>query len=237
MTRRNHQASRAAGVRFGPWLLVASLGPLLLSACETRSPLRIRPGPVIKAQRMGAIRGALAKVAVIPFYPDEQLRHESGAPAPGGASAWETAALVANFMSEALAARGIPVVTPNDVELAFSGAGTPVPRLDPKAASEMAAKSFGATSIVLGRVLRYRERPKTTMGDTGGASVAFEVSLFEVQGGRRLWKGRFDETQKTITGDIFRASEYPGGGTRWLTAAEFARWGADEAVKSMVDGP
>ena len=228
-----------------PWLralvlavvLAVVLAPLLLAACEARSPLRLRPGPVVKAQRMGATRGALEKVAIIPFYPSEQMRNASGPTEPGGANAWETAALIGNFMSEALAAQGVPVITPNDIELAFTGAGSPVPRLDPKAAAAMAAHSFGATGVVLGRVIRYRERPKSTRGDTGGASVAFEVSLFEVQAGRRLWKGRFDETQQTITGDILRAANYPGSGTRWLSAAEFARWATDEAAKSMVSGP
>ena len=29
---------------------------------------------------------------------------------------------------------------------------------------------------------------------------------------------------------------YPGGGSRWLTAAELARWGAAAAAKSLVEG-
>jgi hypothetical protein len=234
---RTRRHSERASAWLWSCLLLVSAAPLLLVACEGRSPLRIRPGPVIKAQRMGTTRGALEKVAIMPFYPAEQLRNASGPTEPGGANAWETAALIGNFMSQALAAQGISIITPNDMELAFTGAGTPVPRLDSKAAAAMAANSFGATGVVLGRVLRYRERPKSQMGDTGGASVAFELSLFEVQAGRRLWKGRFDETQKTITGNIMRAATYPGGGTRWLSAAEFARWGVDEAAKSMVGGP
>jgi hypothetical protein len=232
MDQRPGPALRRVGVLACAWLVV-----VLVSACETRSPLRIRPGPVIKAQRMGVTRGALQKVAVIPFYPDERLQSGGEPGKPGATAAWEIAAVVGNFMSEALAAQGIAVVPPSDVETAFNGAGSPVPRLDPRAATQLAAHSFGATGVVLGRVLRYRERPATSMGDTGGASVAFEVSLYEVQGGRRLWTGRFDETQSTITGNILRASGYPGGGTRWLSAADFARWGADEAAKSMVQGP
>jgi hypothetical protein len=69
------------------------------------------------------------------------------------------------------------------------------------------------------------------------ASVAFEVSLHQTPTGRRLWTGRFDETQKSITEAILRARQYPGGGTRWLTTEEFARWGAEEVAKSMRSGP
>ena len=55
--------------------------------------------------------------------------------------------------------------------------------------------------------------------------------------GRRLWNGRFDETQQSMTANIFRAREYPGGGMRWLTAAELARWGAGKVVESLAAAP
>ena len=48
------------------------------------------------------------------------------------ATGWADAALVSGFVSDALAAQGVPVVAPNDVELAFTAQGQPVPRLDPE---------------------------------------------------------------------------------------------------------
>ena len=97
-----------------------------------------------------------------------------------------------------------------------------------------ARSDFGATAVVLGRVLRYREREGSAAGSTRPASVSFEVTIYEAPTARRLWTGRFDETQQAITEAILRARQYPGGGTRWLSAAEFARWGADEVAKSIV---
>ena len=216
---------------------VLTLALVGLLGCEGRSPLRIRPGPVIKARRLGTTQSALKKVAVIPFYPADSRRTSSADAAPGGVPRWEAAARVSNFLGDALAAEGVDVVPANDMELAFTGEGRPVPRLDPGAAVEQAARSFGATGVLLGQVMRYRERQGSAMGATSSASVAFEVSLYEVPTGRKLWEGRFDETQSTITGDILRARSYPGRGTRWLSAAEFARWGAKEAVKAMMAGP
>jgi hypothetical protein len=87
---------------------------------------------------------------------------------------------------------------------------------------------------VLGKLLRWREREGSAAGSTRPASVAFEVSLYEAPSARKLWTGRFDETQQAITEAILRARQYPGGGTRWLTAQEFARWGADEAAKAIM---
>ena len=147
---------------------------------------------------------------------------------------------VSKVMRDALpeiAAQGVTVIAPSDLEGAFMGQGLPVPRLDPKTAAERAANDFGATAVVLGRVTRWRERDGSAAGATRPASVAFEVSLHQAPLGRRLWTGRFDETQKSITEDIFRARKYPGGGTRWLTTGEFARWGAEEIAKSMTSAP
>jgi hypothetical protein len=202
-----------------------------VSACENRSPLGIRPGPVVRSQNFGLSAAALAKVAVVPFYPSLP----SNAPGASGSGAnWADAALVSNFVSEALAEQGVPVVAPNDVEIAFTGHGSPVPRLDPEATSVRCANDFGATAVVLGRVLRFREREGSAAGSTRPASVSFELTIFEAPSARRLWTGRFDETQRSITEDILRARQYPGRGTRWLTAAEFARWGAGEAARSIA---
>lgn len=204
---------------------------LCVAACETRSPLRIRPGPVVSSQNRGLTHEALRKVAVVPFYP-LAASHAPGSSGTG--TNWADAELVSSFVSDALAAAGVAVVAPHDVEIAFTAQGTPVPRLDPETTAVRCARDFGATAIVLGRLLRYREREGSAAGSTRPASVSFEVTVYEAPTARRLWTGRFDETQQAITEAILRARQYPGGGTRWLSAAEFARWGADEVAKSIT---
>lgn len=204
---------------------------LSLAACENRSPLGIRPGPVFPFQDRGLTPDALRKVAVVPFYPTAA----SNAPGSSGAgTSWADAAIVSNLMSEALVAQGVAVVAPNDVELAFTAQGTPVPRLDPQAAAVRCARDFGATSVLLGRLLRFREREGSAAGSTRPASVSFEIIIFEAPSARRLWAGRFDETQQAITEAVLRARQYPGGGTRWLSGTEFARWGATEAARAIT---
>ena len=204
---------------------------LCMTACESRSPLRIRPGPVVPSQDRGLTPEALRKVAVVPFYP---LAASSAPGSSGVGTSWADAELVSNHLSDALAAQGVPVVAPHDVEIAFTAHGTPVPRLDPETTAVRCARDFGATAVVLGRLLRYREREGSAAGSTRPASVSFEVTVYEAPTARRLWTGRFDETQQAITEAILRARQYPGGGTRWLSAAEFARWGADEVAKSIT---
>lgn len=223
------------------WLRAsAAVGLLLAVGCQTRSPLRIRPGPLVQQQARPEFGPeALAKIAVVPFHPAEQRigPTSTGPNQASEASGADSAALIGRFVTEALAERGHGVIAPSDVETAFESEGVPVPRLDPKAAAALAQRSFGATSVLLGRVTRYREREGSALGATHPASVAFEVSLYEVPGARRLWTGRFDETQQAITANVFRAREYPGGGTRWLTAAEFARWGAGAMADALSSQP
>jgi hypothetical protein len=235
MPAKTSMTTRASG-RFSGWVLWSlALLSILGAACEARTPMRIRPGPVVTASRIARSDESMQKVAVMPFYPEAPSARSMGG-GTGGVS-WDSAALVASYFYEALVAQGVTAIAPSDLEVAFTGLGLLVPRLDPKTAAERAAKDFGATAVVLGRVTRWRERDGSAAGATRPASVAFEVSLHQTPTGRRLWTGRFDETQKSITEAILRARQYPGGGIRWLTTEEFARWGAEEVAKSMRSGP
>jgi len=219
------------------WFLsgcVAGAAVALVGCGETRSPMRIRPGPVVDASRETRTHEALQKVAVMPFHAEVPTGHSIGATE---SVTTDSAALVASYVSDALVQSGIAVITPSDLEMAFANSAQGVPRQQPLVAAQRASADFGATSVVLGRVTRWRQRVGSAAGATQPASVAFEVSLYEAPTGRRIWTGRFDETQKSITESVFRAREYPGGGTRWLSAEEFARWGAREVVKSLLGSP
>jgi hypothetical protein len=90
--------------------------------------------------------------------------------------------------------------------------------------------------VVLGEVHRWRDLEGEAYGADRPASVGYQVNLFEVEGSRRLWSSRFDHTQRTLTADPLMARKYPGGGTRFLSAAELARWGARDAAASLVEG-
>ena len=200
---------------------------LLLTSCQQVSP------PVVKQQTVSAVAGSIHVVAVMPFTTRPGL-------IPVGAeadmSAEEVADLVARFMAEALSAEGVSVVAPSDMKAAFLNRGSAVPRRDPRAAAEMAARKFGATSVVMGEVLRWRERKGQAYGADRTASVAYEMSLYRAPVAHRLWHSRFDHTQRTLTADPLTARKYPGGGMRFLTAAELARWGVRSSASSLVEG-
>lgn len=203
-------------------------------ACSQSGPLAgVQPQPLVKEQTFSAVDGSLRKVGVMPFYP----RPELGRQLEGGdLSPDDVADLVSNYFAEALRGMDVAVISPSDVALAFANQGRALSRKDPRTAAEVMAKEFGLSAIVSGEVWRWRDRDGESYGSEQPASVGFEASLFEVEQGRRLWRGRFDHTQRTISGNVFAASQYPGGGTRWLTVTELARWGARTTVQTLVDG-
>jgi len=200
---------------------------LALASCVT---LR---APIVTTQIWGTQPGLLRKVAVVPFEPDPRLERST---APTAVSSAVAAELVARVVAEALAASGSEVVAPNDLVIAFEAAGTPLPRGDARAVAQLAAQHFGASAVVLGRVQRYREREGSSSGTLRPASVAFEMTVYTAPSADRIYVARFDHTQSALSNDLFGSIRYPGGGLRWLSAAELTRWGADHAIKEMPDG-
>ena len=177
--------------------------------------------------------GALVKVAVAPFYPARR------AALPGGPTSGPTitsADLVSHFVAEAMLAEGMNTIAPNDLVIAFEGSGQVLPRQDVGAIAALAATEFGATSVVVGTVSRYRERSGEALGSRSPASVHFELTLYRAPGGERLWSAHFDQTQSSIGENVLVARQYPGFGTRWLSAAELARWGAERVIAELPEG-
>lgn len=191
-----------------------------------------RPAPVVQQHTTRVTGDALQKVAMMPFYP------RSGFDASlSGVDSATAAELVGRFVTDAFVERGIPVVPASDLVTAFAAAGRVAPRLDGRAAAPLAAEQFAATAVLVGEVWRYRERSGEALGSGQPASVAFEVTLFAARDGSQLWQARFDETQQSLTANPMRARHYPGGGTRWLTAADLARWGAQQVAASLPVAP
>jgi TolB-like protein len=205
-----------------------SLAAVLL-ACPQAG---IGPRPVVSDQPFHVPTDALGRIAVMPFYPVPELGRTLSPTSQLGAA--DAADLVAGFVAEALRAKGFRVIPPSDVLAAFVATGRPLPRLDPRAAAAVVASELGATAVLLGKVYRYREREGQAYGSQRPASVGYEITLFDAPDGKRLWTSRFDETQQPLTADLFNAQRYPGGGRRWLTAAELARWGADGAAQALA---
>ncbi len=189
--------------------------------------------PVNDQQTFSASADSIKRIAVVPFGSRAGVVRDPGL---AGISDEQVGDLVATFAVDALRREGINVVPSSDVAFAFLNEGRAVPRRDVKRAAQVADAEFGATSILMGQVVRWRERKGEALGVEKPASVSYLMTLHEVPSGRRLWQSRFDHTQRTLTADPLIARKYPGGGTRFLTAAELTRWAMQDAAASLVNG-
>jgi len=205
--------------------LIAVAAIIALAGCSA-----VRPAPVVQNQTLRVPPGTLKKVAVVPFSYKDTLRKYSG---DGGASPETAAELVTRFLTDAMAKRGISVIPASDFATAFSARGLKPTDLNPRTAAQLAAREFGATAILIGEVSRYRERAGESYGATSASSVAFNATLYTAPAVQRVWSSQFDETQRALSENIVNARRYPGGGMRWLTAAELAQWGAESAVATL----
>jgi len=207
---------------------------LAVLACSQSGPLGgVTRTPVVQQQTFSAQDGSLKLVGIMPFYPRPELARSL---AGGELGPDDVAGLVSSYFADALRGLDVRVVPPSDMALAFTNKKRAMSRRDLQTAIEVTAAEFGLTSIVMGDVYRWRDREGEAYGSERPAGAGFEASLFETRTGRRLWRGRFDHTQRTITGNVLAASQYPGGGTRWLKVTELARWGARTSAQHMVDG-
>ena len=90
-----------------------------------------------------------------------------------------------------------------------------------------------ADTVLLGRILRYRERVGDEWGAKSPASVSFVLDLWDVRRGNLVWSGRFDETQRALSENIFAPGEFAQRGARWVTAEELALEGIKKAIHQL----
>lgn len=199
-------------------LLALALGALLAAACTETVASQARPA-------LAELDAPLRRIAVLPFSASGLVRGEVGDVEPRVA-----AQLVSRYVAEALAARGVEVVAPEDVAATLAAA-------DPsQRAGTVLREERAADAVVLGDVTRWEERRGEAYGAMKAAAVGFRVTL-QGADGRTLWSAEFDERQQPLGDNVLRAGQYPGGGSRWLTAEELARWGAQETVSALPLGP
>jgi hypothetical protein len=198
--------------------LALALFALLAVGCTETVATQARPA-------LAELRAPLRRIAVLPFSASPLSHAEGGGPEPR-----VIARLISRYVAEALGTRGVEVIAPEDVAATLADA-------DPsRRAGEILMEKRGADAVVIGDVTRWEEREGEAYGAMKAAAVGFRVTL-QGADGRTLWSAEFDERQQPLGDNVLRAGKYPGGGSRWLTAEELARWGAKETVAALPLGP
>ncbi len=94
-------------------------------------------------------------------------------------------------------------------------------------------KELSVNFMIVGHLFRFEERIGSAVGATKPASVAFDIHLFRLRDGIEVWKGRFDETQRPLSENLFKIGSFFRRKASWLTAAELASVGMDEMLKRL----
>lgn len=90
-----------------------------------------------------------------------------------------------------------------------------------------------ADAVLVGRMRRYRERVGDEWGAKSPASVSFVLDLVDVRRGDVIWSANYDETQKSLSENIFAIGNIGERGVRWLTADQLAQDGVKRAVGQL----
>lgn len=208
-------------------LFLAAAGLLVLSlGCSGWLPNLVE-------QHQFRASGHLQKIAVAPF---EASRHFASWASREGVEANEAAASVSRFVTEALEERDLEVIASHDLQVAFEVDGREMPLQAPMTLARLAHEEFGAQAILLGVLRRWRAREGSAYGSAHPASLEFEVTLYSAPGAEKLWTARFDQTQSSLTENPLTSVRYPSGGTRFLSTAELARWGASLVAAELPVG-
>ena len=94
-------------------------------------------------------------------------------------------------------------------------------------------KELGVDFIFVGYLFRYEERIGSHFGAEKPASVGFDVHLVRVRDGKRVWDGKFDETQQALSENLLKLGSFVRRKASWLTAEELSSDGMDEILKRL----
>jgi len=94
-------------------------------------------------------------------------------------------------------------------------------------------QELGAEAVVVGKIYRFIDRDGTDYSVRSSASVAFDVFLIRVEDGRVIWSGRFDESQRSLTENLFDIGTFMKRRGRWVTAEEMAIDGLNDLLETF----
>jgi hypothetical protein len=88
-------------------------------------------------------------------------------------------------------------------------------------------------SLLYSKLFRFEDRIGGEYSVKRPASVAFTLQIIRVSDGATLWRNTFDETQQALMENLLKAGLYRKTGLRWLTAAQLADYGLNQAVDEL----
>ena len=207
-----------SGRRVGPVLLGFLL--FIANGCSTTG---------VKAVRVGSAAG-IKSILVLPFDNLSKIYGEAGlikcplcdyyfeaGPVPPNAVDWLTEQLIGKLRQQATAA----LIT-HDRSFDHSKPASSTGMLSERKLMAQAGRSVKTDAVLTGYIYRYEERVGTPFAASRPASVAFSLHLIRSADGADIWFGYVDETQQTLSENLFNITAFWQRKGRWVSADEMA---------------
>lgn len=90
---------------------------------------------------------------------------------------------------------------------------------------------LGADTVIIGHIYRFRERAGTSYSVESPASVAFDLHFISVPDGRVVWTGHVDETQRSLSENLFEIGSFIKRKGEWVAAGDLATSGLESMLR------
>jgi hypothetical protein len=187
-----------------------------------------------------------AKIAILPFQgilPDKEERKVVQCPICGSMFKTNRADQISVKNVENLFVKHlqrysrIEVIPSDKAKAAYNMVSAEFPRASLIENIQKTGHKLNAEGAIVGYVYRYAERKGFAYSAEQPASVAFDVHLIRVEDGSIIWKGTFDETQRSLLENLLQMASFLKRGAKWLTAEELTQKGMDEIFKTFPVEP
>lgn len=192
----------------------------IASGCSTTGVKTVRVGPA----------AGITSILVLPFDNLSKIYGEAGlikcplcdyyfeaGPVPPHAVGWLSEQLVGLLGQQSIAA----LIT-HDRSFDHSKPASSTSMLTERKLLAQAGRSAKAGAVLTGYIYRYEERVGTAYAASRPASVAFSIHLIRSTDGSDIWFGYVDETQQTLSENLFNVSAFWQRKGRWVSADEMA---------------
>jgi hypothetical protein len=178
-------------------------------------------------------------LAILPFLVERTDDPSRGAICPvcrgvykRGDILYSSQRMLAQLLHQKMDTLGTFKILPTEkVENVFSKTDKGQFELRPHQAAIQLGKELDVNFVFVGYLFRFEERIGSRIGVDRPASVGFDVHLLRVKDEKRVWDGKFDETQQALSENLLKIGSFVRRKGSWLTAEELSRVGMDEMLK------
>jgi hypothetical protein len=105
--------------------------------------------------------------------------------------------------------------------------------LPPISRAQALGESLAAQGTLFGVVSRFEDSDGSRFGASRPSSVGFKLWLFNIERREVVWSASYQNTEQSLSENLFRVKEVLKEGVGFRSSAQLARYGFTEAAKEL----